>query len=126
MRKILFGVAIALAALLGPRWGFCADPVTIDPFPNSTYAVQHGTVTLSSTTVTTFAATNRFRELYIGDPTSSVSIFYRADGFSTFVSTVGWWVPAGTGQKIESNNAINLLLGAGAASFTARYAIFEK
>ncbi len=118
MRKIAILSGLILGILLiGSRWGIAADPVFLSAFPESTYTITQSTVSISSSTAVLIAeSNNRFRELYVGDPDSISALFYRIDGVSTDIATVGWWVPAGTGQKIESNNDVYAIMEAGAAT----------
>ncbi|MBI4396133.1 MAG: hypothetical protein HY548_03490 [Elusimicrobia bacterium] len=118
---------IAFLLLLGSAGaGFAGDPAWLELDPNSSYTISQATISISSDTVTTIAAETRYREIYIGDPSTTVSIFYRVDGSTVSIPTVGWWIPAGQWGRIESNSAINLQLGAGESSVTARRMTVQK
>lgn len=119
MKKLL--AAFALALFLGPlRPAFAGEPVFPINFADSSYDIEHSTISISSTSVTTINAYEGFREVYVGDPATTVNIFYRLDGVATNVATVGWWIPSAQGQKIETNGVISLQLGAGSASVVVR------
>jgi hypothetical protein len=117
MRKILLGAFVA--------FGFAAvaiggDPVWLQPYSDSSYRFAHSTISVSSFSVTTVPAAGRWREVYVGEPTASVSVFYRVDGSTQNIPTVGSWIEAGKEKRIESNDPIYFQLGAAASAVTLR------
>lgn len=116
MRSVL--AAILLASLCAVS--HAAAPVYVDSKPTSDYKIVQDTVTISSTTVTTIAAVSGYRCVYLGDPLIGSTVYYRIDGSTRSVPTVGdWFVPSAKGA-IEYNGVINLQLGAGVSSVVLR------
>ena len=88
-------------------------------------APDNNLITISSTTYTTISAEYEPREIYLGDPTTLIPVFYRIDGSTTNITTEGWWIPAGQGQVIELNSTIYLQLEAGESDITIRKMIIR-
>jgi len=109
------------AVLIVSALGICraSEPVSIVPgLPESGYDITQSTVALSSFTVTSFAATSHFRQLTLIAPTS---FFYRLDGSTLSLTTVGFPVAANTKETIESNGAVKILLPVGISANTLTY-----
>lgn len=119
MKKLIYTLLLLGAGVVTARAG---DPVSVSAFPNSRYDVSQSTISVSSTTVTTLAAVSGYRAAYIGQLglTSGATIFYRVDGSTDSIPTVGSWILPGDVEKIETDNAIHLQLGAAQTAITAR------
>lgn len=124
MKKLFFVCALVLSGLGLARAG---EPVSMMPWPNSTYAVSNSTVVVSSNTVLTIAATSGFRAIHIGNFSNpGTTLYYRLDGSTASIPTVGWVIPPAGEERIESNAAINLQLAVAASSVTVRVKTFTK
>lgn len=97
-----------------------AQPVFPDSKPNSDYKNTQDTVVISSSAVTTIAAVSGFREIVMGDPSITTKVFYRIDGSTVNIPTVGWWFDPSVGGDIEYNGAIYLQLAPSATAVTLR------
>lgn len=87
--------------------------------PDSTYEVSQSTIALSSTSVTTVAAVTGYREYHISNLSMTTTIFYRIDGSTLNIPTVGFpIVPRESDHKIESNAVISLQLGSGVSALS--------
>jgi hypothetical protein len=124
MKRIMFILAILTIAALSVSWG--GEPVFNIGGPDSHYTITNGTISVSSSAVTTVAAVDRFREIYIGDLDSTVTTYYRVDGSTVNIPTVGWWILPGESKRIETNGTIKLQLATDAATATLRYVEFRK
>lgn len=122
MKKILLFVGSFLC--LGII--YAGSPVTNEVVLNSNYTIIHGTATITDSADFTIPSSGRWREVYIGDPATTASVFYRADGSNTSISTYGWWIPAGEWQRIETDNTIYLRLASGASNQAIRYLIIQR
>lgn len=111
---------VGLALILGSTSAFAGDPVWLQSYSDSSYTVSHSTVAITSYTVTTIAAASRWREVYVGNPATTAVIYYRIDGSTANIPTVGSWIEAAKEKRIESNAAVNMQLGATVAATTAR------
>jgi len=118
---LLFGLAAAAKA---------GDPVSVMAWPNSNYVIAQSSVQISSTAVTTIAADSGYRAVYISNllnPTTT--IYYRIDGSTASIPTVGWPIPPGALEaKIETDGVISLQLaaGSGVSAIDVRRKIIKK
>ncbi|MBI4396362.1 MAG: hypothetical protein HY548_04650 [Elusimicrobia bacterium] len=119
--KNIFSLFFVLAACLFVSVGAEAAGL-VSPLTNidSTYVMSQSTISVSSDTVTTISPGGRYREVYLGDPDITTSVFYRVDGSTVNVPTVGLWFSPATVGSIESSATIYLQLPAGASSITLR------
>ena len=115
-----------LLIVLGFMVGFVTAGYCEDWAVNTSFAGLNDTITISSSTVAEIVALNGYREVMIGDPDVTATIFYRVDGSTINIPTVGWWIPAGEGQTIKFNKIIYLQLKAGVSSITARIQRFWR
>lgn len=120
MKKVIILAAFML--MLSGRHVFATQPVSIVAgLPESRYNITNATVTISSSTVLTISATNPttlYRQITLTAPTS---FYYRVDGSTNNIATVGYPGLANTDVVIESNQAISILSPVGVASSAARY-----
>jgi hypothetical protein len=125
MKKLICMSILLVAGSIVAKAG---DPVSVTPFPNSRYDIAHSTIAVSSNTVTTIAAVGGYRAAYIGQLGLAVgaTIFYRIDGSTAAIPTVGSWILPGEEEKIETDNAIHLQLGVNQSSITARLRQIRK
>ncbi len=117
MKKFLFMLLLAGCV----RSIQAMEPVTVRMGqPDSTYEVSQSTIALSSTTVTTIAAVSGYREVHISNfATTSTTIYYRIDGSTLSIPTVGFPIaPTERDHKIESNAVISLQLGTGVSALS--------
>ena len=126
MKKFLLMFSFALLFVAGKV--FAGDPVSVMAWPNSKYDITQSTVQVSSTTVLTIAAASTYRAVYISNwLNSSTTIYYRIDGSTASIPTVGWPIPPGTIEhKIETDNVISLQLAAGATAVDIKRKTFAK
>lgn len=114
VKKLLLISAFLLASVATVRAG---DPVSVMAWPNSSYSIAQSSVQVSSGSVTTIAADSGYRAVYISNllnPTTT--IYYRIDGSTASIPTVGWPIPPGALEaKIETDSVISLQLAAGAS-----------
>lgn len=121
MKRILI---LTLVLLAGPRWAPAAEPVAIVPgLPESKYGYTNGTLSLSSSTVTTIDSVNPgFREITIPNVlTGAATFYYRVDGSTQNIATTGLPVIPTATAVIETSGAINILLEPGQSAKTVRY-----
>jgi hypothetical protein len=117
MKKFLF--ALFLCGLV--RAAYAMDPVTVRMGqPDSTWEISQSTITVSSATVTTIAAVTGYRVVHISNLASSgTTIYYRIDGSTASIPTVGFPIaPTERDHAIESNAVISLQLTSGAPGTT--------
>lgn len=117
VRKYVLFTLLAIAGLAVRA--HAGDPVNAVA-RDSSYTQSMSTITVSSSAVTTIAASTGWREFYVGDPASPSTVFFRCDGSTANITTVGWWIPAGQQQRIETNNACNFQVEAGTAPVRLR------
>jgi len=86
----------------------------------------NSTIVITSWTACSIAATTGYREVYVGDPSSTVNVFYRLDEDTKTISTTGWWIPAGQGVCIKTNHIIYFNVAAGVAAVTLRKMILWR
>lgn len=119
MRKLMFMAALVFLAFAAKVKA--VEPVSVIPWlPESSYDIAQSTISVSSTTVTTISAVSGYRQVHLSNLVNSgTTIYYRIDGSTQNISTVGWPIePRAADHTIESNAAINLQLAAGASSVT--------
>ncbi len=113
MKKFLLMFTFALLFVAGKV--FAGDPVSVMAWPNSNYVLAQSSVQVSSGSVTTIAADSGYRCVYLSNllnPTTT--IYYRIDGSTASIPTVGWPIPPGALEaKIETDGVISLQLAAG-------------
>jgi hypothetical protein len=109
MKRLLIGLLfIAAPATAG-------DPVWLTT-PGADYVISHTTVSVSSLAVTNVAPSSyRWREVYIGSLTLGTTLYYRIDGSTTNIPTVGSWVEPGKEKRIQTNGPIDIRLESGSA-----------
>lgn len=111
--------AVGLLVLVSGS-AFAGDPVWLQSYSDSSYAISHSTISVSSTAVATISATSRWREVYVGGPHVTVPIYYRMDGSTQSITSVGSWIEVAKEKRIETNAEISLQLASGASSTTIR------
>lgn len=94
--------------------------------PDSAYEIANSTISVSSTTVTTIAAVTGYRKMLIRDVTASTSFFYRLDGSTASITTVGMLNNTTETATIESNAAMYLQLANGVATKVFNVLTFRK
>lgn len=94
--------------------------------PESAYSVAHSTVSISSFTVSSDAASVGYRSIWLNNLSTSATIYYRIDGSTNYITTVGWPIYPGEQGNIEYNGVINYLLGAGSAATTFIKKVIRK
>lgn len=126
MKRILFVAAIFAIAAVGTARAM--DPVTVRMgSPDSTYEIAQSTISISSATVTTITATTGYRVVHISNPSTTAVLYYRVDGSTANIPTVGFPIPASTADHaIESNAAINLQLAVGTTTVTVPIKTLKK
>ncbi len=125
MRKLLIICGFVLGLMLfGINWVFAAEPVFLAPYPESTYSISQSSVSISSETTLSYLPTDRYRSISFALDGDSSVVYYRVDGSTADVFTVGFPFVASTGVTIESNNLIGIQLKAGAADIDIR--VIEK
>lgn len=120
MRQIL--MLFTLAVLVMAK-AYATQPVSIvHGQPESRYDYTNGTLSLSSFTVTTVAATSGYRALIIPNVlANAATIYYRVDGSTQNIATTGFPILPATTEIIETNQTINLLLEPLLSAKTVRY-----
>ena len=126
IKRLLVILSVLGALCLMGRRCEAGEPVTTQTSVNSTYSFAHSTFSVTDTEVSTITACSGYRTVYVGDPSTTVSIFYRLDGVNTNISTVGMWIPAGMVGVIESNKVIYFQLATDAAHQTPRLLSIRK
>ena len=90
-----------------------ADPVySLRGQPESAYNVSQSTVAVSSNTVSTDASVSGYRNTCIFNLSLGSTVYYRIDGSTNNVATVGYPILPLTFGCVEYNGEINWLLGA--------------
>lgn len=117
VRKLVIIAFISIAGLAVRA--HAGDPVNAVA-RDSSYTQSQSTITITSFTVTSIQAVTGWREYYVGDPASVSTVFFRCDGSTANITTVGWWIAAGQERRIETNNACNFQVQAGTAAVTLR------
>ena len=113
MKRLIFLSVFLMLAVSAQA----AEPVFLSGW-NSKYDVTQGAVTVSSSTVLTFAAvSDGYRKVTL---TNSTSWFYLL-GSTIGITTSGFPVAANVNQDIETNLSINILNPASVASGSGRY-----
>lgn len=112
MRNLFFAAILAIAAVGQVR---AIEPVSVIPWlPESTYDISQSTISISSSAVTTIAAVSGYRAVHVSNLTASTVLYYRIDGSTANIPTVGFPIPAATADHtIESNGVISLQLAVG-------------
>ena len=125
MKKFLLTALILIGFSALARAG---DPVSVMAWPNSNYNISQSTMQISSTTVATIAADSGYRAVYISNlSNASTTIYYRIDGSTASIPTVGWPIPPSALEaKIETDSVISLQLAAGATAIDVRRKIIKK
>lgn len=125
MKKFI-SISFLLLALCASR-AFAGDIVSpLKGQPESWYDVTHSTVAISSTSVSSDAAVQGYRAVYIYNLSITATIYYTLSSSTTTpnVTSLGWpiypWRWPNTAnpipEKIEYNGQINYRLAAGVAS----------
>lgn len=92
----------------------------------SDYAVSHASVTVSSQTCTTLPPSGSYNAIRIDNLNFGTTMFYRMDGSSTAVATVGVPILPNTSEIIETASDVNVTLVVNASSVTARVTRINK
>lgn len=125
MKRILFFVATLMLACITNSRAAELHYVRMGQ-PESRYVISQSTVSFSSSTVTTIAAVDGYRLVKIRDLTESTSFFYRLDGSTQSITTVGFLNKGTEVFSTESNAAMYFQLAAGVASKVFQVLTFQK
>lgn len=121
-RFIALSVLMLLATPL-----LAVQPVSFYPMHESGYDLAQSSVTLSSTSVTTISAVSGWREVKIANSLNpATTVYYRIDGSTNDITTVGWLILPREKETIETKGTINLQLPAGASSIVVQQLIRRK
>ena len=93
---------------------------------DSGFNYAHYTMQVDSYTVTEISQVYGFRQVYIGEPTSSNIVYYKLDGSTTNIVAQGWWIDAGQASFMTTNQKVYLQLGAGVSAETFRVLEIKK
>jgi len=123
MKKLIFLVVL----FAGAGSLFAGEPVSLMGWPNSTYSMSQSTISISSSAVTTHAATSGYQAVYISNlANAGTTIYYRVDGSTISIPTVGWPIAPSQSEKIESNAVIYFQLAAGDTAITVPKKVIKK
>lgn len=129
MKNKLF-LLVAACVLGCIKLSHAGDPVWIQGLADSRYTISQSSVSVSSETATTIAASSVYREVTIsnyGSMPGGTTVYVTLDGTTgSGISGIGLPILAGEEKVIESNRAINLRLGAGNKPVDVRKLIKEK
>lgn len=123
MKKFLIAMLFVGAGLSIAKSG---DPVSFMAWPNSKYDIEQSTFQVSSMTVATVSPVSTYRATYIWNTSGSATIYYRIDGSTAAIPTVGWPILPNEKAKIETDAAISIMLAPAVAVYDARKLIFKK
>lgn len=92
----------------------------------SDYAIAHSSVAISSQTCTTFQPSGSYNAIRIDNLNFGTTMFYRMDGSSAAVTTVGIPILPNTSEIIETANDVNVTIVAGLTNKDARITRINK
>jgi hypothetical protein len=103
------------------------EPVSVMAWPNSTYDITQSTIAISSSSVYAFPAVSGYRSVLIDNiANTGTTVYYRVDGSTLSIPTVGWQILPSATEKIETNGVISLQLGADISSVNVRQKTIRK
>lgn len=126
---VLMGAILAMGFSVKKAY---ADDMTIGRpsfdlgIARSDYSISHSSVSISSAPTTTISPGSSFNKVIISNLNFGTTFFYRADGSSTAVASVGTPIFPNTKETIETNNDINVALAAGTSAKDARIEKINK
>lgn len=116
----LLGFLLGLMLLAGKV--SAADPVAYEERSSaSRYATSQSTMIVHSSGPVTIAGSTGYREVTIFNASNLVggaTVYYREDGFSTLISTIGTPIFPQRTERIETQNPITLQINGGPTTTT--------